>query len=829
MPTMVHVPRQARVLLVLGICVLILSALPARSAQAALIPQSVDNTLAEFTSGTFQRTSLGAQKVWPAPDPQPRVADEVGAVQLVPIGLLKNWVRLSSAFDLPKKLTSIAAVTIGTHIFVIGGLTPSGNTLQYTNEVWSTTIDPATGAPLEIPGQPQKYWYDEPDLPAVQITDSEGLTTPTAPRAEIAVAAVQTDPDSGYIYVIGGETRPTGAADAISSYAVNIARVVNGHIDVSYAPTTNGWRTGPRIPDINPLLGGIGVESASALSYTVGGKTFVYLLGGKLRYLEGFNVVEAASNKVFYAQVAADGRLVKPSAPGTEGWDPLAPIPVANPDTMGVWDATTVTSHIEPTPGNPGGDVLFLIGGQLQPNPPLYSSQVFRALINSDGTLAWQNDSPALTLPEARISHAGVQFNDNLYITGGRPNGATDPPQAAILTSSVMDDLRLSDIGTGGSNFLSNPSALPVPRTNHGSVVVPATPRPGETHAAAYVYVIAGQGRDDDAEPGDEQGSSTLIYGRIGGSEATNETGFAPNGWYYSQPHSTIFDGTKLQQINWTTVITRGAGMDIQMEYRVAVPPDRNCNSANTFASAEWRPIDGSPGDEFFSVNSGNSFTLVDKPLATCFQYRAKLISPGDSTLGGAARETPSLLNVSILVEVPGGPDLTVNEVKDIRSVDGKGRLTGLSVKILNHNSTPGNPTLPADVEGQGSFFVDLFVFRSSEQVIIPSVPLSEADKQRSKAYANISKSAMGIDTLLPITQWCDANPAIKGCQPINLLSLFATPDTYTVIVVVDSFGYVNEIPEDPAERNNVSAPFQIVVTAEAGIGYDVMLPIVRR
>ena len=265
------------------------------------------------------------------------------------------------------------------------------------------------------------------------------------------------------------------------------------------------------------------------------------------------------------------------------------------------------------------------------------------------------------------------------------------------------------------------------------------------------------------------------------------------------------------------------------MEYRVAVPPDRNCNSANTFASAEWRPIDGSPGDEFFSVNSGNSFTLVDKPLATCFQYRAKLISPGDSALGGAARETPSLLNVSILVEVPGGPDLTVNEVKDIRSVDGKGRLTGLSVKILNHNSTPGNPTLPADVEGQGSFFVDLFVFRSNEQVIIPSVPLSEEDKQRSKAYANISKSAMGIDTLLPITQWCDANPAIKGCQPINLLSLFATPDTYTVIVVVDSFGYVNEIPEDPAERNNVSAPFQIVVTAEAGIGYDVMLPIVRR
>lgn len=804
-------PRRARSLLLLGICLLILGAVPTRQAQAIIVPQSVDNSLQDFTAGTFQRTSLGSQIVSSPPAPLPKVADQTGAVQLVPLGILSQW--FESPFNLPEKMTDIGAVAIGSHIFAIGGLVSNARTAH----VWSTGIDQTTGAPIG--------WQAETSLPAVQA--SIAYPTPVAARSVPAVAAVETSSNNGFIYVMGGSVRPSGTPDTISSYAVNIAQVANGRII--------SWSAGPPIPDTDGSIGDqVGLQSASALSLSTGGKTYIYLIGGLQRYVELQNIREFGSKQVYYAQVRPNGQLVKPSS-GQPGWDMLAPIPINDPEGVrGLWDGTAVSDHFDignGPGGGVGGDVLYVMGGQTRPLDlgQEYNGNVYRALINSsNGALTWTSAAGPNqwqgTLPEARIGMGSVEFRGNLYLTGGRPisGGVPAAPEKSVLTSYIEDDLTLAQLGQG-SNFLrNNPDPLRSPRVHHGTVIVPATPTVSAPNAA-YVYVIGGQGVIGDIDTSDDQGSEKVTYGKIGGTDRPTN-GFAPTGWFYSAAHSINFDGAQLQQINWTTAITRTSptdpAMDVQMQYRTSAAAD--CTLSTAFDGALWQDLDGSPNDSFRSVNSGNSVSLGALPVARCFQYRAYLTSASRAV-------TPALLNVSILVQVPGSPDLKVSSINDLHSGDGS--LTGLTVSILNHNDFPNSPTRAADSESQGSFFVDLFVFYQDEPVIQPSVPLSAADKARSKAYANISKSDMGPDKQLTITQWCDANPAISGCQTINLLtSVFARPGTYTVIAVVDSIGdlpgggfdpsgYVHETPSG-AEQNNTLQKNNIQVPRVRFINY---------
>ncbi|HEY3231535.1 MAG TPA: hypothetical protein VGJ87_20065, partial [Roseiflexaceae bacterium] len=308
MPKTSRFHRQTRSLLLLGVCLLVISLFPAHPASAVLILQPVDNSLPDFTRGTFQRSSLSALKTTAQVDS----SDVAGAVQLVPIGILKDWFR--SAFDLPKALTDIGAAAIGAHIFVIGGTSNQAGVA----DVWSATIDPTTGAPDQ--------WFDETqDLPAVQGSDQTTFTAAVAARAVPAVTAVATGPDSGYIYVLGGSIKPVGAQFPVSSYAVSIATVSGGHITSWVSSNT---QLGLRIPLDGAFRNGR--QSASAVNFTIGGKTYVYLIGGLQRFKNGASAQEIGSNTVFYAQVNPSGLLVKPSSPGTVGWDTLAPIPLPN-------------------------------------------------------------------------------------------------------------------------------------------------------------------------------------------------------------------------------------------------------------------------------------------------------------------------------------------------------------------------------------------------------------------------------------------------------------------------------------------------------------------
>jgi hypothetical protein len=816
--------RQARFLLLLGVCLLIISGFPARPADAATVTQPIDNSLAEFTRGTFQRSSLSTLRA------NPPGIDEAGAVQLAPIGVLKDW--FDSPFLLPEKLTDIGAVAMGNRLFVIGGLVGSTRTAH----VWSTAVDQVTGAPLS-------EWQAEPNLPAVRTSDQTvpNLIAPVAARSLASVAAVQTDAvnNSGYIYVIGGTVNPAGAAFNNSSYAVTIGTVSNGRITAWAA--SSDLNTQLRIP---ANQGGPppavqfqnGVQAAPTVTFTTGGNTYIYLLGGLMRYYEGVQAVEVGSNRVFYAKVrTSDGMLVKPSN-GAVGWDRLADIPLPTNEGLanvaGLWDGTAVANHFDDL-GGLGGNVLYLMGGQFQSSvgndqvTDAYNAHVFRALINgSSGALTWTSAAGPNqwqgTLPEARVGMGAVEFRGTLYVTGGRPvSGTPAQPQPAVLTSYVEDDLKLAQIGTSGSNFIINPNVLQnKPRTRHGTVVVPATPTV-QAPNAAFVYVIAGQGSGTDSDPSDDQGSNTLIYGKIGTSEDVTENGYASSGWYYSTPHDMRSTTAQVQKIEWATTITGTRPMDIQMQFRTSTAND--CFDPGAFSTANWSSVlDGSTGDQYFSKAGANQVNSVNQatPPSHCFQYRVKLIN---TSAGGKA--TPSLLNVRIQVVIPGYPDLKVQTLQPAKFGS---TLTGLNVQIVNKNTV--ETTQPANIEGGGSFYVDLFVFGPGQTPVTPTLPLDlHPGNPPSAACASVAKIALPPEAVLSITDWYD--PATCVTQRKNLISLFTNPGHYVVIAAVDSTcgpalpnACVTEGSTGGESNNLKRLEFDV-----AKVGYVMLLPSVRR
>src|SRR5262249_7979515 len=332
---------------------------------------------------------------------------------------------------------------------------------------------------------------------------------------------------------------------------------------------------------------------------------------------------------VYYAKGSSGGQLVRPTT-GAAGWGRLGDIPLIDPTNnpvSGLWDAAIMADHFVVSTGV-SHDVLYVVGGQVTPesqtSTPTYSSIAYRAFIKSDGTLDWGNWTG--TMVDTRRGLSGVPFRGHLYAVGGIPSGGNEPDQG-VLTSYVEDDLTLHQFNTvppgvdgGGSNFLKS-NALPAnrPRTFHGMAIVPAA---SSSTSSAFVYVMGGRGSTQDGYTADDNGTTSVIFGKIGGSEDVSTTGYADTGWYYSKPFEINFTGAQLQEIDWATVIDRSSATpDIQIDYRVT--------SSNTCATADWTDnswvaLDGSPNDAYGSVSGQNAGT-VPNLAARCFQYRAKL------------------------------------------------------------------------------------------------------------------------------------------------------------------------------------------------------------
>lgn len=828
----------------LGICVglLLLMALPPSAARAAyVVPKIITNDVPSYTPGTFQRTQLSSFKSTAAQ----RIPDKSGAAQLMPMGILK-FNRDALQARLPYRMIRMGVAVLGNRIFTIGGVvngdgdntrTPPlpPKTNESVDNVFSLPIATTASTDLVAGNTPDTQWTVEKSLPKA-ITSAEAVDDPTLQTSVVnsaAVVAVPTGANSGYIYVMGGDSNIDSSTRSFSSYAVR-----RGTVDASGKIATWDTLENARIPAADPTEGAfpVGLEKASAVTMMFNGANYIYLIGGVQRFLEGgTNIREIGSRAVFWAKVDGSGNLVKTD--GTPGWNRVAKtldIPSTN-DNAGLWDASAIAGQYELAPGQSVSNVIYVLGGQIvsqnfsgTPSDE-FSSQIKQIYVASDGTPTLGGWTTG-TLPEARLGLGAVTYRGKHYLTGGVTPNAGLEPKSDMMTSYTKDDMTMPQFGgAGGANFLRDPTGIGAARAFHGMGLVPI----GES---AFVYLVGGQINSSGAGA---TYSDAVIFGKIGGQEEQQTYGFAPDGWYYSQPLAVSIVDAEIQEINWTTFITATSGMDVQISYRTTL--DNVCDR-QVLTGSDWQDVDGDPGT-LRSANGDNTVSLTNVK-ARCFQYRAHLVGGGLSPQG-LPSETPSLLNLSLKVVIPGSPDLRSDPVKDFTpKFNLNGQLTALNISIRNHNDkadlTPPafEPTLAANIdESGGSFFVDLFIYKSDETIVAPTIP-NPGGNAHNIACALVSKSEMGADVVRQISQWYVAT-ATSNCdaQPVNLLNYFASrgAGTYVVYVVVDSYcganpnGCVDETPAPNGEGNNIQR-YEFTIALKNGvtgvIGYEQLLPL---
>ncbi len=799
--------RPIHGLLLAALCLLIFSAAPPAPVQAATPTIAIDNTVAEFSRGQFQRAALNnALRVNGS-----RPTDQVGAVQLGLRGTLARWTS-NSAYNLPNALINHGVTAVGDRLYVIGGEKPLGLGSEMQDKVWSLQVDLNNGALLGD-------WQAEPPLnPVVPQT---GVAA-AAPISQAAVTSVFTPGVGGYIYVLGGRV----SFNSLSSRAVRYAQVgADGRI-VGQWQELAGAKIPP--PDSTFLSFQPGVYAASALSLKIGGRTFVYLIGGLESYRSGSVVERVGEKRVLYAEVGAGGKLYKPGT-STEGWAETRSVPVTlSGADVGIWSATAVADFFPAALNGTGAYAIYLIGGQIR-QTPVYSAVVYRAQVAGDGAVTWFNDAAPAVMPQPRYALGGVTFRGNIYVVGGVP-GTSTMPDGMVLTSYVADDLTLPDVddsSSGIQNFLENTGALSdYPRSGHGLVLV----RPSPNSTKAFVYMIGGGG----SKPDEKNGTDTVIYATLGESE-TRADGYAPDGWFYGEPTPLNFLQAEVREIRWSTIITGGLGLDIGIDYRT---------SQNDCTNPTWTPwesgqLDGDPTSPNRSTDGPNVVSIsAPQTGSRCFQYRARLVRGADKN------QTPLLLNVGIKLRIPGSPDLWQMDTQ-VDQRDPRGRLTGINVTITNQNlfSPPGTPiTFGADIDGGGDFYVDLYIYGPSATKPplppAPTIPVPATPPPENRAYAIVPKASLGPNAIYAIRNWC-VQSAATTCTPFDPLTFLQQqgPGWYTVFVVVDSTDCrdyercvgVDESDGDElrGEQNNVKG-FQFQV-APNSIVRTVNLPITSR
>ncbi|HEU4328189.1 MAG TPA: hypothetical protein VFS21_33945 [Roseiflexaceae bacterium] len=830
MRTVLRPPRFFRCTLLLCLLALLLSMVPVRNAQAAINKTlSVENSLGDFSRGSFLRSSLAAI----SSPLSTKIPDQLGAMQISPIGVIKNW--RTSAVELPVPLQRLGTAVYGNRIYVIGGQTPNGQVFENTAKVWSNTVSTQDGA---FAGD---EWQAEPDLPAL-VSRREDTNTYAALSAP-AVTLVDLPGAGGvYLYVIGGNV--TVGTISFSSYAVRRATIDgNGRI--------SAWTEVAELPGPadNQNFGKNGIEAASAVTYQVGGKTFIYLLGGQESFYTGTGGggqtrVARPSRRVFYAEVGPNGNLYKPeSNRQTVGWTQLtnASIPDLTDSggadgSVGLLDATAVLSEFD-TGDASKANSLFLIGGQrnVSQTSPTYSALVRQAQVSSDGTLQWTG--VPMTMANPRSGMAGSVFRGSLYLTGGRIGNSPDPSKT-IQTSVVANDLTLDSYGDN-TNFLPS-DTMPEERMWHGSQIV------GNSSGTGFLYVMGGRGISQTGPGGEASAISREIFFAKLGADEDKSQGISRDARYYSAVYPIVFEGAEVKEINWTAAISTGTNMDVVVSYRTSNA--NNCSNPG-WDESDWGPdlvsteaATGNPDHN--STNGVNSFPITQSEIARCFQYRVTLVA---GLTGQTATFSPSLFNLGIIVRVPGSPDLKVkpNSTSDPDAFkerrNQQGAFTGLNVKLINKNDQtqpPDNKTQDAAAEESGTFFADIYMYKPGEADVAPTLPPGSGGPEPI-GCVQINKSLLPAEGEYAINQWFASDATCQN-TPIDLRDIVVAggKGKYVVYVVVDSacfggandYGCVNEKDALNGEGNNVSR-LEFEITGEGPIvgNDDIYLPVIRR
>jgi hypothetical protein len=729
--------------------------LPARQAAAVTVPQTLTATSTDFAAGRFGLTGL----------------TQSGGVQLIPLGQLKRWQTPSK--DLCYPVGDMASASFGPYLYSIGGSTTTPTTPTSTISI--NTICRT------------KVLNTDADFEEWQSLQSENLPDIRTGLAAVAVPRPG-NPSLGYLYVFGGRK------DINSSQSTLIWRAgINA--DGSLTPWVASNLT---LPNKREQL------TATAFTATAaeGGKTFIYVIGGFSIPFQN----TLAYNDVLRYEVAADGSLI--STP------PQPRLPIAATDfeqdatgcvesALGLKQADSITFDIA-TPSTPSGTQRFLmvLGGMLQigiasagPGCTAQaqpSNRVFMAKVNpQNGDLTWEPDD--YTMPEGIVDTRVIAANGRIFAVGGILGQDQNTTTNIAYSSSVnIVTLKMPSYGVApSSNFMASPTALNPDqrRAAHGMEIVSIDGRP-------MAFLFGGTNLDGTYR-------RDVMYGYVGRPEDFDESagGFSTPGLYQSPVYQLRAEG-RLTQMKWSASIssTLPITTDIEMQYRLATTSDG-------LTTAQWKTMDASPGTGHFSVLGDNVATTTDPATGRFIQYRAFLTTsmPSNRTA------TPVLRGpVSIRYVIEGNPSLYVDSTSNIPDVTSS-TITTPHIKIVN-GLPPGwigpGTILDADIEGPGTFFVDLYVFPPGQTGVAPVPNAAGEYPQNSAAFAEIGKQTMIIDKNyeIPASAWKQTCSAAPNCPPANWKVIFNRAGTWTAYIVVDSMNNVTEAdtPNTVWELDNV-------------------------
>ncbi|WP_287907334.1 hypothetical protein [Chloroflexus sp.] len=271
-----------------------------------------------------------------------------------------------------------------------------------------------------------------------------------------------------------------------------------------------------------------------------------------------------------------------------------------------------------------------------------------------------------------------------------------------------------------------------------------------------------------------------------------------------------------------STVHLSNPEADIRIQFRAAVTSG-TCResdfdpSPSTSNPERWRAIDANPDPVLYSNNGLNQVRLInafpdEEIQATCMQYRAQLIQdPGDRTF------SPKLLYFAVEKIVAAKPDIIIDTF-DVQTNNGSFSNIVLTLRNLRKNSLAATRSVAA-ASGGGGFFVDLCIARRTDPDVpaLTSVPAPDpnAGPSATPACATVSVQVPkepfdpGALYTVPLNSW------VNGSTPANWNTIFGTPGTYDIGIVVDYNGMTGEDAEGRSNNRgeSPSAPNGIIRT----------------
>lgn len=776
-------PKPA-VRIVLVLLMLALIGLPARTANAALrltIPLADDGN-ADFVLGKFGLTGLVP----------PRAEAPLGGVQLLPLGTLE---RIRSGLPplcqpLAEMGTAAYTTTVQgvqtTYFYVVGGRTTDFQPFRKTCHTVITGAD----------GMTSNWTTDAPDLPL--------------PVRENKAIALRTS-SGGYLYSLGGISNSNGND-------LSVPYIYRAAINESTGAISSWVTQTLQLPNNQ------GRHAFALTSFkTDDGSTYLYLFGGKRTYLS-LRVFTDYKRDVWRAQIDSNGDFVG-------SWEQLTNVPVISTiqSCAGIYDAQAVSFPVfkETQTTTIVTETIFLIGGQYEGNADagcnqaqVASADVYRASLDSTtGDLIWDSDpgqppdSPdynIFTLPYGLYGHKAVGFNQKIYVLGGYDPSKTDPdtgtpapgPVRRVYGSFADESQDLVLDADTGSNFVPSDEIIPQALYAHGGEI-------GYYNNVPIFYIFGGRNTGSTSIGNDYV--DTVYYAIPTLDESTTE-GYAGQGVYFSSIIDLEAPSSPLT-VTWTGIMTDSA-TDIELSYRIA-------DTVQGLYNSSWTPLDGDPSSPRWSKTGPVTVTnsAASSGSGQYFQYRALLRTTDGS-------KTPILTQVSLVVEYNAFPDLWVTGASFTDLVQGP-------FITLTNAQSPGSstPLLDANIDGSdGTFFVDLYAFPPGTEVQTPTLGVNGADPL-GIAYAQVPKASLPVDATytIPPGNW----RYTETDQPVNWSAIFNQTGEWTILIVVDSYGYSNLggaglVPEgstvnDPGEQNNI---FRFTFTMQNS---PVYLPFVAR